>query len=207
MLMNPLERRKPHVPSRVVHIDDLIPCLNPDIFDQVAGQVRMTRETFPCPYVVRDHDEFHDVLFHYWMHYQRTFFHLDHANVPDVSLARGAAYEFVQQHLKGYSGGLRTAEANAIAGREGGMILVVDSLTEGICTLHTKMYVDAVFNELVPPNDWGLRFRLAAELLHKYGACFEGVPLQPVEVYGANLEEYVMTVVKIMHEMQKKVRQ
>ena len=190
-----------------VHIDDLIPYLNPDIFDAVAGQVRLSREWFPCPYTVLDHAAFHEVLFHFWMHYQRTFFELDYANVPDVALARSTAHEFLQQHLGGYPGGIRTAEANAIAGREGGMIGVVDALTEGICKLHTKMYVDSVFKELVPPNDWDLRFRLAAEILNKYGPLLEGEHLLPAEVCGVKLEEFVMTVVNIMHELRKKVRQ
>ena len=181
--MATLQLIKPNPLALPVHIDDLLPCLNPDILDQVAGQVRMTREAFSCPYTARDHADFHDVLFRFWVHYQRTFFHFDFSTVPDVSLAKSAAHEFLERHLGGYTGGLATAEANAIAGREGGLIAIVDALTEGICKLHTKMYVTSVFTDLVPPNDWDLRFRLAEELLKKFGPFLEGERVLPAALF------------------------
>jgi hypothetical protein len=102
---------------------------------------------------------------------------------------------------------MRTAERNAIAGREGGLIAVIDALTDGIIKLHTKTYVQAVFFEHIAPSDYQTRLRLAEQLLKKYGPfLFPGEELLPHYILGANLEAFINGFVTHLHALRREWR-
>jgi hypothetical protein len=191
--MTNLSLVKQHAKEHGITLPQLLDLLRPEVFDAIDAKVRVMRESFMCPYVVKDYDEFKEQIFAFWAHSHKCFFNADYAKtgLPMPGLIRNQAYQFVEQHLGGYQELLR-AERNSIAGREGGMIAVIDTMTEALVKQQTELYIRSVFFELIEPGDYETRLRLAEELLKTYGPfLFPGERLLPHYIIGANLETFI----------------
>ncbi len=187
-----------------VTIDDLLGLLGPDKFNQIEATARIMRQTFHCPYTVRDYEEFKDVILSYYALYQKTFYNAD-IGTKNNEYWRHHAYEFAQHHLTKYNPGLqqhhardlREQERNSITGRHGGMIRVIDTFTDAIINYHHEQHLHAVFFDLIAPSDYDTRLRLADEFLKKFGsALFPGQQLLPHYLVGLNLEEFITNYVR-----------
>lgn len=207
--MTPLRLVKPTQQERLT-VEDLLRLLSPEHFDAIEHRVRTMRESYACPFTVRDYHVFKQTLFGFFTHYQQAFFGADHAVIKEESARRAwtdHAYTFCERHLGGYHGGMRAAERNAITGREGGMIGVIDALTDGIGKLHLETYIHGVFFDQLGYSDVELRFRLAKELLDKYGSfLFPGEELQHYAILGSNLEAFVHGFVTHLHALRREWR-
>lgn len=206
--MTPLHLVKPK--KERLTVEDLLALLGPDKFDAIEQQVKTMRESYPCPFTVRNYDAFKDTLCDFYAHYQTVFFSFALREVKEPSEQRAwknFAYTFIERHLGGYKGGIATAERNAITGREGGMISVIDSLTEGISKLHTETYIQGVFFDHIGRSDYETRFRLAEELLKKYGSfLFPGEELLHHAILGMNLEAFFHGFTTHLHALRREWR-
>lgn len=190
-------------------VEELLSLLGPQAFDAIEQKIRVIRETFNCPPTVRDYEEFKDVLYDYYGHYQKAYFNADlkgaAARVGAVDVWRQTAYRFLQEHL-GSHHAMLTAERNAIKGREGGMIRVIDEYTDAIIKRHTQVYIETVFYERIAFDDYPLRMRLAAELLKRVGPMFPGEELLPEWVVGWNIQEVIAAYAQLMYPVRRLLR-
>lgn len=198
-------------PQRGVTIEELLALLHPDHFDAIEARARTMREAFTCPPAVPNYEAFKDVLYEYFAHYQKWWFNADlKAAVATVGggadVWRQDAYRFLQEHLGGHDA-IRAAERNAITGREGGMIRVIDEFNEGIIKRHTQTYIQSIFYERIGPSDFATHMRLAAELLARFGPLlFSGEQLLPHYFVGTRLKEILQTFAMHLHAIRKEWR-
>jgi hypothetical protein len=190
--MNKLSLVKQQVTEEgYVTLDQLLGLLGPDDFDAIDAKIKRMRESYQCPYTVRDYQEFKATLFDFWAHYHKAWLNVDWKSIGGMcDLTKQQAYQFIEQHLGGYRE-ILAAERNAIAGREGGMIAVIDKITEALTKFQIESYIRSVFFELIRASDYETRMRLAEELLKKYGPLlFPGEKLVPFYVLGYDLESF-----------------
>jgi hypothetical protein len=201
----------PDPANESVSLRQLLDLLSPDKLGTIHQMVRTMREAFQCPYIARDYNDFLRVIYDYFTHYQLTFFNADikrgtvHHQTSDYW--KDLSMEFMQKHLGSYQGDLRTAERNAVTGRDGGMIAIIDAMTDSLTKLHTKLYVERVFREYIPQSDLDTRMRLAQELLKQYGDfLFKGEELLPYFFLGMNIEEVIQAFVNHLHNIRRNLR-
>jgi hypothetical protein len=192
-----------------VSLEQIFDLLSLDELDALDARVKQMRESFPCPYQVRDYDEYKHWLEEYWILYMKWFYGADYKAVGITELdglTRQHAFALIEQSLGGERQ-MKTAERDAIAGRNGGLIAIIDQITEGLGKLALKNYISFVFFELIPHNDYELRERLAKELINKYGpVLFPGERLQPSWHLAANLEAFIEGFVMHLHGLRKQWR-
>lgn len=191
--------------GELVTIATILELLRPEEFDRIEAKIRMMRETFPCPHTVKDYEEFKYLIMLFWAHYHKAMYNMtyggDARDLP--GLIKEQAFRFVEQHLGGVQG-WSAAERNAIKGREGGMVSVLDSLTDAIVKSHTQSYIQAVFFDVLRPSDYDARLRLAQELLNKYApVLFPGEELKPYWLLGANIEQFIQGFVTQLQGLRK----
>lgn len=203
--------RFPQPEERPASLDELLSLLDLDKIDVIDQKVRMMRESFQCPYTVPDYNGFLRIAYDYFAHYQKTFYGVDikvanvHQSVPDYW--KDLAIDFLKQHLGSYQGDLRTAERNAITGRDGGMIAVTDTITESLTKLHTKTYVERIFQERIAHSDFITRFQLGKELVKKYGQFLpEGDEILPYEYFAINIEASIQAYANYINAMRRNAR-
>jgi len=191
-----------------VTLDQLLGLLGPAEFDAIDAKARQMRESYNCPFMVRSHAEFKERLFDFWAHYLKAFFNRDfkNTNLALDEFTKNNAYQFIEQHLGGYKE-ILSAERNAITGRDGGMIDVLDKITESITKIQTEIYIRSVFFELIEPGDYDTRLRLAEELLKKYGpVLFPGEQLLPHYILGHDLEAFIQGFVTQLQGLRRQWR-
>jgi hypothetical protein len=191
-----------------VTLDQILSALSPEELDALDAKVKMMREAFPCPYKVNNYEDFKACLDEYWMHYMKWFCYVDYKAIGMTidGITKQHAYQFIEQTLGGYQE-LLTAERNAIAGREGGMIGVIDQITDALGKQITTNYIRSVFFDLIEPGDYDTRLRLAEELLKKYGPyLFPGERLLPHYIIGANLETFIQGFATQLHGIRRQWR-
>ena len=205
----PLQIVKPRISQGPLSINELLGLLHPDHYDAIDRDVRQMRQSYYCPAVVRDYEEFKDVLHSYYKHYQKAVFDIDEdAATHDEhhrKIMREYAYREIAERLLGaYQGDLRTAERNAIMGRDGGMIRVIDAMTEGITKFLTENYIRAVFMDAISPSDYNTRFRLAEELIKRFGpVLFPHEELLHPAILGHDLEKLMNGFVQHLHSLRR----
>jgi hypothetical protein len=206
--MSGLRLVRPDPEREPLRLEALLELLGPDKLNAIDAKAKIMRESFTCPYTVRNYDEFKTTLYEFYAHYQNAFYNIDFKQAThDDDYWKQYAYDFAQKHLGSYKGDMRTAERNAIAGRDGGMIAVIDTVTESIIKLHTQIYVHSVFFDLIAPSDYNTRYRLADELLKKYGRfLFPDEELMPYYLLGNNLEEFIQGFVTHIHALRREWR-
>lgn len=193
---------RPQLAQEPLTVDELLALLGPDKLNAIDAKAKLMREHYPCPYTVPNYDAFKETLVGFYTHYH-TAFYGDPGQATKTPGWKELAYDFAQQHLGGHNG-IRTAERNAITGREGGMISVIDTLTEAITKVHTENYVRAVFFDTIAPSDYDTRLRLANEILNRYGRfLFPGEELLPHYVLGMNLEAFINGFVTHLHALRR----
>jgi hypothetical protein len=192
-----------------VTLQQIFDLLSLDELDALDARVKQMRESFPCPYKVSDYDEYKHWLEEYWMLYMKWFCAADYkaVGIEELdALTRQRAYQFIEQTLGGDQQ-MYTAERDAIAGRNGGLIAIIDQITEALGKLVLKNYISYVFFDLVPRGDFELRDRLAKELIEKYGpVLFPGERLVPYYILGNNLEAFIEGFVMHLHGLRKQWR-
>jgi len=185
-------------------VEALLSLLGPDKLNAIDTKAKIMREAYACPHTVSDFEAFKTTIFEFYAHYQKAFFNADYKNVTDREAARQFAYRFAEQQLGSYQGGMRAAERNAITGRDGGMIGIIDALTDSIIKLHTETYIRSVFFDRIAPSDYDTRLRLADELLKKYGQyLFPGEELLPHYFLGMNLETFIQAFATHLHSIRR----
>lgn len=191
-------------PEKRLTIDELLSELSQDKFDAIEAAARIMREHFTCPPTVPNYDAFKDVLCDFYAHYMKTFYN---ATIdPRDPVWRDMAYEFAQRNITKYNPSLQVRQArdlheqerNAITGRNGGMITVIDDFTDAIIKLHINGRIHSVFFDLISPSDYDTQLRLADELLKKYGELFTDEELIPHYIVGMNLEEFVSSFIHML---------
>ncbi|HEY3439717.1 MAG TPA: hypothetical protein VGK29_03150 [Paludibaculum sp.] len=195
-----------------IGIDDILECLTPEVFDEIEAKLRRMREAFHCELIVSDFEGFKDVIFEYHNLYHKTFYNADLKSLPDQAFARNEAYEFALRNMTKYNPSLQRRHArdlheqerNAITGRNGGMISVIDEFTDALVQLHITTRIELVFFDLIPPSDYDTRFRLADELLQKYGTIlFRDKELVHHAIIAMNLQEFVTSFVMTLRDLRR----
>ena len=126
-------------------------------------------------------------------------------NPAAATVMRQFAFREIQDRLLGsYKGDIRLAERNAIMGREGGISAVIDAIRDGIIKVLTENYVRSVFFEAIAPSDYQTRYRLAEELLKRFGPLlFPNEELLPAAILGHDLEKLVNGFVSHLHGLRR----
>jgi len=187
-------------------LQQLLGLLSSDKFDKIEQQARLMRETFQCPPFARDYDEFKNVIHKFFAHYQKAFF-----NVDILKSKYEWADEFWKSHAVDFAqrllGNMRAAEMKALTGREGGLIGVINQLTEGILRLHAENYVKNVFYDHIPASDFDLRLRLTRELLKTHGQrLFPGEQMLPDFLLMADIESVIKAFVAQLEPIRRSLR-
>lgn len=200
----------PEPDEQPISIEGLLSLMGPDKLDPIEQKVRVLRESFACPLIVRDHDEFLRVIYDYYAQYFIAFYTADpRKSVREIQkdFWKDLALQFFRQHVSAKTGDLRTAERNAQLGRDGGMIAVIDAITEGILQTHLKIYIERVFYERIPRSDYDTKLRLAQELLRKYGSLlFPGEELAPDYFLAMDIETVIQAFVQHIHAIRREWR-
>ena len=114
-------------PQQQPTVDELLALLGPDKLNEIDRKAKIMRESFKCPFTVRDYDAFKETLWDFVGHYEQSFFGIDMRTQADREYWKHYAYQTVERNLS-YPGGMLAAERNAITGRDGGMIGIIDAV-------------------------------------------------------------------------------
>jgi hypothetical protein len=184
-------------------LDDVLVPLHPDRFDEIEAKVRVMRESFTAPVKVADSEGFKRVLLQFQSHHVLWLrgAPLQRAD-GNTDLQKSEAIDFAETHMKNYSGGLTSAERNAITGRAGGMIGVIDAITDGLVKFHVDAYIKAVFRKLLALSDFETRCWIVEQVMRRYGGeLFPDEELKRPEQWAGQMEEFVTSFVMHIHAL------
>jgi hypothetical protein len=179
-----------------ITVAQLLALLDTDHLDAQELRVRRMRESFQCPATVQDHSEFRDWLFALYAHHSKCFYG-----------GPGAPHEYpelVWGHLRRlYQKDFNVAERNAILGRDGGLIRVIDDLTDGMVKEQIDTYIDLIFFDYLS-RDLDDKVVLAQELLTHYGnILFPNEKLKHRLLLAVDIETFLKQFATHMHAMRK----
>jgi hypothetical protein len=208
--------------QRPVTVAIVIQLLHSDQMNALELDVRYWREQLVVPVIVKDYEEFKNVLFDAFVTYEKTFGGVaiapasqdasrsEYPNVRDPALQQAANFQhwrttafqqFLTQHL-GDAHAVGTAVRNAQLGREGGMPGVLNKITESLIKAHHSTWVYSVFFELLDPSDHEKRLLIVEGILQKFGGhLFPGDQLAPAWVLAANTEAFVQHFVTFLNNL------
>jgi len=218
---------RPKEGAAPITLDQILLLLHPDNPTGIGGieqDLKDLREKFHCPYVVRDYEHFKEILFAFFKHYQITYYDAEitppaqrdlrstEIEVRSAALEQASVYEHWKQ--EGYSfceryigeREMSGAARNAIAGREGGMIAIIDNITDAILKESIERYMHSVFFEYVPSIDIQLQIRLAEELMNRCRGLLPGEELLHIMFPASNLEAFITSYAKLSHPLRRVVR-
>ncbi len=210
-------------PAGAVTVQVFLDFLSPAKLNLIELDVAAWRQQLRMPATVPDRQAFHDLCFSLYLNYQEVFHQAVPPAIPGRSElessspslraeAREAlvvldrwgseAFAFVKKHAGDEQ--LGEEEIRCRTGREGGCYRFADRIAESVQKYHMEVYLRRVFYELLPPNDYELRLRLATELLQHYGqVLFPHDQLQHPVVFAANFETFIRAFVNQLHVMRK----
>ena len=145
---------------------------------------------------------YHNVTFHMppdmaWGQAQRI---LQHLSLPDARLGR------IRGYLDG-QGGYHQAIKNAIRGRDGGMIKILDIITKGLKREAVTHYVTAVFLDVIDPIDWDTKVRFMEKYIERYGHVVlpDEELLSPYEL-AAHMETVIQNHVSLINQFRTRLQ-
>jgi hypothetical protein len=168
-----------------IGVEEFLGLLDYRSLDTVTARVQQMRETFQAK-VPRDRGEYRAELVRFWNHHCLAFYGA--APKPDPSRAPNAYDDLALNDLeRWYGNSLHDVERDAILNRNGGLIAILDKITEALVKQHIQAYIEGVFFDYMP-TDPHLRLRLAEELL-RYFPQLRGDDMQPAFFFSANIEQ------------------
>lgn len=197
-------------------VQDLIDWLNIDFVGrEIESKHNMIREAYQVPkYVADDYEDLKIILIHYYQYHfsawMKVGFHMPEGMAwrrtwdimhttphPDsrLTLIRG----YMEKH-----GGFHQAVKNALTGRHGGLVSIIDQIAEAIKDEAVTQYVTAVFLDCIDPNDFSTRTALMREYKRIYGhVILPGDRLLSAEELAANIELVIDRHVQLINEFRK----
>jgi hypothetical protein len=190
---------RPESEKPPITITQFLTLLDTDHLDAAELRVRQMREAFQCPATVADRAEFRNQLFAFSAHHDKWFYGI--ASTPHEYP------ELVWGHLRRlYQKDFYDAERQAMLGRDGGLIRVIDELTDGVVKERIDTYIDLVFLDYLP-RDLDEKVVLARELLTHYGnVLFPNDKLKHPFLLAVNIEAFLKQFATHMHTMRKEWR-
>jgi hypothetical protein len=145
-------------------------------------------------YFPKDYEDCHRYLTKY---YQYHFARYAKANVkmPDEM-----AFAYVREILEKSQGGYAVNIKNALKGRHGGMIALINMLADDLKKQAVEQYVGYIINEHVDPLDFPLKVELMRQYISKYARhMLPGEDLMSPYELAANLNQVIKYHVQMVN--------
>jgi len=197
-------------PLRLVHRDSTKKSITAQEFiDDLFSSPRLDREEAETPrmreaFQVRpdanNHEEFTAELFRFYAHKTDWF------SQTKTDLMRLNRQVAIGELTRWYGRPLHEAERDAFYVRNGGGIIgVIDKMTETIAKEQMEAYFDSIFFDYLPV-DQDVRIRLAEELLERFGSrLYSGPDMKKAEILAANIEHHLKTFAMMNRQMTNQV--
>ncbi len=161
----------------LVTIPEFLDLSSPAILETIEGTRREPREDFIVTTTTRDTTAFHNELYRFYDHTQERLF--APTKQPPTRYPNSDWAFFLLRRW--YGGSLLAAEASVLENRDGGMIRVIDKLTDGIIKEWVTMHINEMQDAYLPqyPRDGTTCSVVVAELIERYQPFLEAaVPVQ-----------------------------
>ena len=146
----------------------ILDLLDPEHIAGVFGNDHeMARESFHLTgNTVSSHKEFYDIILKYYRHhFSRTI--ASGTPVPE-DVAAGEARRILERSFREY-GGYEGAYKNAISGKAGGMVAVVNAIATALRQNQEELHIENVFYKEIDPMDYEEIVELMVQLLDRFG--------------------------------------
>lgn len=146
---------------------------------------------------VADFDEFSDIIADYYdYHFTQCI-----SNGGSVSRAEaaGRAKELLEQEYRRRNGDIVSAFNDAKDGTNGGLRVVLDTISEGLKAESVKRYTREVFDRNVSPNSWEDKVRIIRQFIRQCGMNLSSpIRADQPERYAQNYDELIKSYVEAM---------
>ena len=180
-------------------IDTLLAALDDrEIAQQIGLPHDEARMRYPLhSNTVADFDEFSDVIADYYN------YHFGECVSRGGSLSRaeaaGRAKEILDKEYRRREGDIVSAYNNGHDGTNGGMRVVLDTITEGLKAECVERYIREVFDRHVAPNVWEDKVEIIRQFIVRRGDILaSSIRENQPERYAQNYEELIRSYVKAL---------
>jgi hypothetical protein len=183
-------------PKVKVDVQQIIAMLGVEKFAAIERKIREIRESVHLPYIVRDYKEFKRVVTEYHSEYLAKYFHADPRpyvknDENRYKFWQCESIDWLTKLLGGYNAYCK-AEKDSIKGLDGGLIAVIDKVTEKLIEEHKNIYLRTIITDYIEPNDFEHRLKLAEEYLNRFGKHLYGNDhLKHIALIAANIESVI----------------
>ena len=178
-------------------IDNLLAALDER---QLAQQVGLKHDEARVRYplssnTVADFDRFTDIISDYY-NYQFTRC-VSRGGALPRSEAAGRAKEILEQAYRRRNGDIVTAFNDARDGTNGGLRVILDSISEGLKTESVERYIREMFDRHVSPNAWADKVEIIRQFIAHCGANLaSSIDASQPERYAQNYRELIRSYVQ-----------
>ncbi len=204
---------------QATNVQDLIDLLHPDIIGgEVESRFDMIRESYQLlSPIVPDYDAFKAVVTDFYQYAFQEWYNATIEMPP--AMAWGQAHRILQRlslpdarlsRIRTYldnQGGYHLAIKNCLRGRDGGLIKVLDTITEGMKREAVQQYVTSVFLDAIDPLGWDIRIRFMEEYVQRYGHLVlpDEELLSPTEL-AAHMEAVIESHVGLVNQFRTRLQ-
>ena len=144
---------------------------------------------------VADFDRFTDIISDYY-NYQFTRC-VSRGGALPRSEAAGRAKEILEQAYRRRNGDIVTAFNDARDGTNGGLRVILDSISEGLKTESVERYIREMFDRHVSPNAWADKVEIIRQFIAHCGANLaSSIDASQPERYAQNYRELIRSYVQ-----------
>jgi len=154
--------------------------------------------------ITASYDSFIDIITSFYIHLVR---HTKTIIEPvDITAASAEALELLEKTFSG-KGGIRTAFSEARDAINGGLRLILDSLTDQFKREQQEMHINRVLKLALDPLDWDTKVQIIKDLLEKLKHVFpqDLLDVEP-EKYADHYETIVRTYVNSCNQLKSVIR-
>ena len=184
--------------AKVKNVQEILNMLHVDAISRnIESRHKSIREAYRVPrYVPRDEDDCFDILVKYYQ------YHFSKSLGGGVPPARDMALFQVRQVLDKHGGGYGMAVKNALRGRGGGLIGLIDNVADAMEEQAVEQYFTAVLTRYASVLDFDYRVMLATQVLQQYGRhMLPGEHLPSPYELAARIDSFIKYLVKVSNSL------
>ena len=195
-------------------VQDLIDAIHIDVIGRkVERKHDLIRERYEVPkFIVDDYEDFKSIVTGYYQYHFSAMFKSG-AEMPDY-MAHNHAEIILENmyppdprltNVRGYldkRGSYMQAYKNALRGRHGGLVAVIDEIADAMKKEAVDRYISSVFLEYINPTDYDTCVAFMREYIDRYGhVALPGEDLESPYLLATKIEVVIQNHVRVINEL------
>ena len=169
------------------------------ITEKVDRPINMIRERWVCPkYRPDDYEDCCRMLISFMQYFNSAWTHTSAKMPEDIAFSR------VENILEN-KGGFVQVVKDSLAGREGGIVAVLDMITEKMKDEATESYITYILNRYVNPLEYDSKVSLMQEYINEFAHVLPGERLMSAYEMASNFEGLINFHLKWIYSFRRTI--